>query len=42
MLTVPTFELRPGGGDLGLWRADRPLAGSQPVDYQTSTRRVWV
>jgi hypothetical protein len=30
MATVPTFELRPGGGDLGLWRADRPRAGAQP------------
>jgi hypothetical protein len=37
MLTVPTFELRPGGGDLGLWRADRPLAGSQPDTTDTVT-----
>jgi hypothetical protein len=37
MLTGPTFELRPGGGDLGLWRADRPLAGSQPDATDTVT-----
>jgi thiol-disulfide isomerase/thioredoxin len=38
--TIPTFELRPGGGDLGLWRADRPRAGAQPdPDRDTITWR---
>jgi hypothetical protein len=36
MVTAPTFELQPGGGDLGLWRADRPLAGV-PADLEGET-----
>jgi hypothetical protein len=38
MAAVPTFELRPGGGDVGLWRADRPRAGAGPDgDHDTVT-----
>jgi hypothetical protein len=30
VVMAPTFELRPGGGDLGLWQAGRPPAGVRP------------